>query len=219
MTEERARRKPRRPAAYLALTIGCALVFGASAIGAWWQADARWRPHTLVRHRAEIETLLNQAGWVSPGLSPSHALYMVSFRSCTDCIRFEKEEFPRLHASGVDTRVIVVARRSYSDAPERAGVAELWRGRSWKTYEGWTSIPVSAWTAEGLPTAEADPASAALVEKSRLFIDRIRPLLAENGVTLAYPTLIWRDAEGHLRGCACESRETYRFVRSELGIS
>ena len=80
------------------------------------------------------------------------------------------------------------------------------------------ATPVDAWTAEGLPSAEADPQRAALVEKSRVLVERLTPLLADNGVKIAFPTLVWRDAQGRLRGCACERRETYRFVSKELGV-
>ncbi len=219
MSEDRVKRRPKNPRAYYGLAGLTVLLFVISALGAWWQADLRWRPHTLKARKAEIEALLDKAGWVSPGLSRDKALYMVSFRSCTDCIRFEGEEFPRLQAAGVDTRVIVFAKRASSNAPERAGVAELWAARDWKTYERWTGMPVAAWTAEGLPSADTDPARAALLEKSRAFVDEMRPLLKANGISMAFPTLIWRDSKGRLRGCACEQRETYRFIRDELGVS
>jgi len=174
--------------------------------------------HAITKDAARIEGLLKRSGWVSPHLK-GKVLYMISFRSCPDCIRFETEQFPDLHRAGVDTRVIMVARRAKSTAPERTGVAELWATRSWGTYETWTGMPVDAWTGEGLKSADEDPARAALVEKGRALVDALRPLLAENGIELRYPTLIWKDARGQLRGCACEDRETYRYIRSELGLS
>ncbi len=173
--------------------------------------------HTITKDKAKILKLLNQSGWVSPHIK-GKPLWMVSFRSCPDCIRFEKEQFDALHRSGVDTRVIVIARRSKSTAPERTGVGELWAKREWKTYEDWTSIPVDAFTGEGLKSGDDDPARAALVEKGRKFIDDLTPLLAENGLPMHYPTLIWQDAKGRLRGCACEEPETYEFFRRDLGV-
>ncbi len=173
--------------------------------------------HTLTAHPGRIMRLLRSAGWVSPGLR-GRPLYMISFRSCPDCIRFETEEFPDLHKAGVDTRVIMVARRAKSTAPERTGVGELWARRSWKTYETWTSVPVDAWTGEGLKSGDDDPARAALVEKGRRLVDELRPLLLENGVELRYPTLVWTTAAGRVRACACEERETYRYIRGELGL-
>ena len=77
----------------------------------WWALDLRWRPKTIVKHQAEITRILEGSGWVSPGGS-GKTLYMVSFRACPDCIRYETEEFPKLHKAGVDTRVIVIARRT-----------------------------------------------------------------------------------------------------------
>jgi hypothetical protein len=174
--------------------------------------------HTITKDKAKILALLKSSGWVSSNIKGGKALWMVSFRSCPDCIRFEKEQFDALHKAKVDTRVIVVARRSKSTPAERTGVGELWAKREWKTYEDWTSIPVDAFTGEGLPSGDTDPKRAALVEKGRKFIDDLTPLLAENGLPMHYPTLIWQDAKGRLRGCACEERETYDFFRKDLGV-
>jgi hypothetical protein len=77
---------------------------------------------------------------------------------------------------------------------------------------------VDAWTGEGLKSGDDDPERAALVEKGRALIETLKPLLAENGIELRYPTLIWKGEDGQLRGCACEARETYRYIRSELGL-
>lgn len=143
---------------------------------------------------------------------------MVSFRSCPDCIRFETEMFPDLHKARIDTRVIMVARRSRSTAPERTGVAELWAKRDWKTFQTWTGMPVDAWSGDGYPSGDIDPSRVALVERARQFVDDLRPLLAANGINLAYPTLIWQGRDGHLRGCACETRETYTAIRAELEL-
>jgi hypothetical protein len=173
--------------------------------------------HTIDKDAPKIEALLKQSGWVSPHIK-GKPLYMISFRSCPDCIRFETEQFPDLHKAKVDTRVIVVARRAKSTEPERTGVGEVWATRSWKTFEDWTTTPVDAWTGEGLKSGDTDPQRAALVEKGRVLVDQLTPLLAENGIQLRYPTLIWKDAHGQLRGCACEDRSEYKYIRSELGL-
>ena len=173
--------------------------------------------HTITKDKGKILDLLKQSGWVSPHLK-GKALWMISFRSCPDCIRFEKEQFEDLHKASIDTRVIVVARRSKSTPAERTGVGELWAKREWKTYEDWTSIPVEAFTGEGMPSGDTDPTRTALVERGRKFIDDLTPLLAENGLPMHYPTLIWQDAKGRLRGCACEEGETYTFFRKDIGV-
>ena len=49
-------------------------------------------------------------------------------------------------------------------------------------------------------------------------VEQLTRLLKPNGVRFAYPLLIWWDQEGRMRSCACERRETYRFVRKELGV-
>jgi hypothetical protein len=201
-----------------------ALVAAVIAAGVWalWNFELRWRPKTITRHQAEISAILQQAGWVSPNL-PGKKLYMVSFRTCPDCIRFKTEEFPSLHAKGVDTRVIEIARRDVnglakSTPAERATVAQLWLTRDWKLMERWEAVPAEAWKAPGIPPADGDAARTAVVEAGRSTVDRLRPLLKDNGVNFAYPTLIWWNDRGEMRGCACEKRETYRFVRRELGV-
>lgn len=200
-----------------------AAVVGVLAVGAagyaWTAHEARWLPRTLARDGAEAGRLLEGSGWVAPGLK-GPALYMISFRSCPDCIRFEREQFPAFQKAGVDTRVVMVARRAKSKPAERAGVAELWARRSWETYERWTGMPVAAWTAAGLPDADATPERAALVEDGRRMVDRLDPILRENGVSerLHYPTLAWRDAKGEWRSCNCEDPRTYAYVRRELGV-
>lgn len=197
------------------------LAVGAGVFG-WWSLDLRWRPKTITKHQAEIARILEGSGWVSPGLD-GPKLYMVSFRTCPDCIRFKKEEYPRLHAAKVDTRLIEIARGDYNGVPkstpvERATVAELWINRSWALSEKWDAAPVEAWTAPGLKPADGDIARTAVIEAGRRSVEDLRPLLKANGVNFAYPLLVWWTADGEMKACACEKRETYRFVRKDLGV-
>lgn len=205
-----------------AIIILVAALAGAGGF-AWWTYDLRWRPKTITRHQAEITKILESSGWVSPGKT-GPKLYMVSFRTCPDCVRFRAEEFPLLHAAEVDTRVIEIARRDHngiskSTPAERATVAELWLNRSWPLMERWEATPPEAWTAPGVAPADGDMARTAVVEAGRKMVDDLKPLLKANGINFAYPTLIWWTKDGKMRGCACEKRETYRFVRQELGVT
>jgi hypothetical protein len=198
-------------------------VVGAGFYG-WWALDLRWRPHTIRAHQAEIAKALEGAGWVSPKTG-DRKLYMISYRSCPDCIRFEDQIFPKLQAAGVDTRVIMIARadrngQSKSTPPERATVAELWINRSWKLYQQWTGVrPADAWTAPGVPGADGDMARTAVVDAGRSLVEQLRPMLKDNDINFAYPTLIWWDKKGVMRGCACEKAETYDNVLRELGAN
>ncbi|KSB91328.1 hypothetical protein AS593_03925 [Caulobacter vibrioides] len=190
--------------------------------GAWWNFELRWRPKTITRNQAEIAKILEGSGWVSPGLN-GPKLYMISFRTCPDCVRFKKEEYPRLHKAGVDTRLIEIARADRNGVPkstpaERATVAELWLNRSWELSEKWDATPVDAWTAAGLKPADGDIARTAVIEAGRKSVEDLRPLLKANGVDFAYPLLVWWTPDGQMKACACEKRETYRFVRKDLGI-
>jgi hypothetical protein len=187
----------------------------------WWALDLRWRPKTIIKHQAEITRILEGSGWVSPG-GPGQRLYMVSFRSCPDCIRYETEEFPKLHKAGVDTRVILIARADvngveHSTAAERATVAELWVNRKWSLLQSWLSVTPEAWTAPGIPAADGDIARASVVEAGRASVEKLTPLLKDNGVTFAYPLLVWWTKDGEMHACACEAPQSYRKVRKELG--
>ncbi|NGM51540.1 hypothetical protein G5B46_18160 [Caulobacter sp. 602-2] len=189
---------------------------------AWWNFELRWRPKTITRNQAEIAKILEGSGWVSPGLK-GPKLYMISFRTCPDCVRFKKEEYPRLHKAGIDTRLIEIARADRNGVPkstpvERATVAELWINRSWELSEKWDATPVDAWTAPGLKPADGDIARTAVIEAGRKSVEDLVPLLKQNGVNFAYPLLVWWTPDGQMKACACEKRETYRFVRKDLGL-
>lgn len=188
---------------------------------AWWNFELRWRPKTITKNQAEIAKILEGSGWVSPGLK-GPKLYMISFRTCPDCVRFKKEEYPRLHKAGIDTRLIEIARADRNGVPkstpvERATVAELWINRSWALSEKWDATPVDAWTAPGLKPADGDIARTAVIEAGRKSVEDLVPLLKQNGVNFAYPLLVWWTPDGQMKACACEKRETYRFVRKDLG--
>ncbi len=200
------------------IAVATAIPFG---VGHSATDDANDRPKTL-EHEAEIKALLDGASWVSPGLSKDRVVYMVSWQSCPPCLVYERDEFPKLHAAGVDTRVIVYVRTASSTPAERAGVAELWKNRSWDLWKQFVHVPTSAWTAEGLPP-DTVPERAALVIKSQDFADKMRVLMSENGIGtrehLNLPTLIWVGKDGHLRGCGCEKVESHKYVLEELGVA
>lgn len=204
--------------AILALVV----VLAAGAGYAYWNHAIRWAPETVDQNPEEIARLLEGAGWVSPGIE-GRPLYMVSFRTCPDCLRFKAEQFPDLHAAGVDTRVIEIARPDVnglerSTAAERATVAQLWLTRDYGLLERWLSVPASAWNATDIPPADGDAARTAVVEAGSDLVEQLRPLMKANGVDFAYPLLVWWDETGQMKACACERRETYRFLREDLGL-
>lgn len=188
---------------------------------AWWALDLRWRPKTIDKHASEIARILESAGWVSPG-HDGPKLYMISFRSCPDCLRFEKEAFPRLHRKKVDTRVIVMARRDEngverSTPVERATVAQLWITQSWPLFEAWHGVAHEAWAGPGIPPADGDMARTAVIEAGRNMVDDLMPLLRDNGIDFHYPLLVWWTKDGEMHGCACEKPQAYRRAIRGLG--
>lgn len=200
------------------------LILGGGAFG-WWFYVARWQPKTITRHQTEISQLLQKSGWVAPPGQQGPKLYQISFRACPECVRYRREEWPKLHKAGVDTRLILVARadsegQSYSTPAERATVAELWVNRDWNLMERWDAVPPAAWTAPGIAPADGDAARTAVVDQSRRLIEDLTPLLKANGVItreFCYPMLIWWDKEGRMRASACAPRRSDGYIRKELG--
>lgn len=204
-----------------------AVVLGASVAGggywAYWNFYARWRPVTIVKNQADIQKLLDAAGAVSPGRTGPW-LYMITYRACAACARYQREEFPKLAEANVDTRVIAYARpdregQTQSTAAERATVAELWINRDWNLYLKWMAAPRQTWAAPDLRPADGDIARTAVVDASRQFTDKIEPFLKANGLGTEYPLLIWRDRDGFLKACACSDRRSYAFIRHDLGVA
>ena len=193
---------------------------GAGLYG-WWSFDLRWRPHTITKNQGEISKLLQGAGWVSPGLT-GPKLYLITYRDNFGGAGYQPGEFARLQAAGVDTRVIVIARPDLNGQPkstptERSTVAELWVNRSWDLYQKWTASPADSWTARGIPGADGDVARSAVVEVGRETIDRLTPLLKANGISFAYPTLVWWAKDGTMKGLAGVKPQSYDRIRADLG--
>ena len=189
---------------------------------AYWNFYERFRPVTIAKNQLEIQRLLDEADWVSPGRSGA-PIYVIGFRDCMDCIAYQRDEFPKLAAANVDTRVIVFARADreglgQSTAPERATIAELWINRDWNLYARWMATSHKDWTADGLKTADRDMARTAVVNASRDFVNQLNPLLKGAGLGDTYPILIWRDRDGFLKACACTDERSYHFIRSDLGV-
>ena len=207
--------------AFLALALA-----GALKLCVAWAAT---RPITLHSDLPGLEAALAASHWVSPGLAPAsvnrRTLYMVSFRSCPYCIDYETTEFPRLQKAGIDTRVILFARRDLdgatrSNPAERATDAEIWRTRDWRLYQRWTAMPAAAWPTSGQvpPSAADDPARAAAVEAGREAVERLGAVLAKNGVELHYPGLIYQTADGRWRAFIGYDPKAAAAIRADLGV-
>lgn len=200
--------------------LGLVVVLG--GLWLWWDLDLRWRPHTIAKDQAKIAKILDSSGWVSPHTGGPR-LYMLSYGGCAACLQFQTEAFPRLQTAGVDTRVIVFARPdenglAKSTPAERDTVAELWVNRDWRLYQRWTAAnPTAAWTGPGLVHADGDAARTAVIEAGRAADKSLRPLLNANGIRAGYPTLIWWNPAGVMRGCACTDPRSFANVEKDLG--
>jgi hypothetical protein len=198
---------------------------GAAAAGYfYWNGTYRWQPHVITKNQDEIAKILSASGWVAPAGATGPKLYMIAYRGCEPCEQFEHDQMPALRKARVDARVIMVARadvngQAKSTAGERATVAELWVNRSWKLYEAWSAAPVDNWPATGIPPADGDVARSAVIEAGRDAVEKLTPLLSDNGIKFDYPLMIWWTPAGKMEGCACDDPRTYRFVAKDLGVS
>jgi len=200
------------------------LIGAVIAGGLFWAYEyfwARFQPKILTKDAAQIQRLLDEGDWISPGRS-GRALYMVAYRDCDACLAYQRQEFPKLAAVNVDTRVLVFVRpdeagESLSSPSERSTVAELWINRNWDFYAKWTATPEGDWAPQGLRPADGDWARAAVVNATHLYVEKLTSLLHENGLNGSDPILIWRDQKGRLKACACTDRLSYHFVRSDFG--
>jgi hypothetical protein len=199
------------------------VVFGLIGGGVYlyWNLDLRWRPHEITKDQAEIGKVLEGSGWVSPHLT-GPKLYMIAYRSNPASQRFIDSNFTALHGASVDTRVIMVARPDEngapkSTAPERATVAELGVNRSWALFQKWMAASPDDWTAAGIPAADGDNVRSAVVEVGAAEIDKLTPLLKDNGVGFDYPLLVWWTKDGKMEACACTDAHQYSYVLKDLG--
>ena len=204
----------------LLIIVGLALA-GAGYWG-WWNYFARFQPVTVSQNQAEIQRLLDDAPWVSPGDVTGSPVYVVGYRDSDGLMRFQREEGPKLRAAGADLRVVMFARAdveglAQSTAAERATVAELWLTRDWTLYRRWTDTPVANWTAPGLAPADGDLTRTAIVSGGRDFARRLGELLEPNGVREGYPVILWRDRQGFLKACACTDARSWAYIRDDLG--
>ncbi len=204
----------------LLIIVGLALA-GAGYWG-WWNYFARFQPVTVSQNQAEIQRLLDDAPWVSPGDVTGSPVYVVGYRDSDALMRFQREEGPKLRAAGADLRVVMFARPdleglAQSTAAERATVAELWLTRDWTLYRRWTDTPVANWTASGLAPADGDLTRTAIVAGGRDFARRLGDLLEPSGVREGYPVILWRDRQGFLKACACTDARSWAYIRDDLG--
>jgi hypothetical protein len=200
------------------LVLFVAAIFGVLYL--WWDFDVRWRAHDITRHQDDIAKLLDGAGWVSPGLKGAK-LYVIAQRDCSACDQFEQKEFSELQKAGVDTRVIMIAPAdvngaSKSTPAERSTVAELWVNRKWSLFQAWMAASPDSWTARGVPPADGDVARSAVIEAGRALVERLAPMLKDNGVKTDDPILIWWAKDGTMEGCNCTTAPTYAGVRKDL---
>jgi hypothetical protein len=189
---------------------------------AWWNLDLRWRPRTIKNNQGEITKILEGSGWVSPG-GAGPKLYMITYRACVTCIRYQESQFARLQSAGVDTRVIPIAQadlngQSRSTPAERSTVAELWVNRSWPLYQKWTNAPPATWTAAGIPVADGDVARSSVVEVGRDTVDKLQSLLQANGVRFKYPVMIWWAKDGTMKATSGGDPHRDGRIRKDLGV-
>jgi len=202
----------------LAALVG--LLIAGGGYWAYWTYYARFQPVTVTRDQEAIQTLLDEAGWISAGGGGS-PVYIVGYRDSAAMQRYEREEVPKLKAAGAEVRIILFARpdregAQQSTAAERATVAELWLTRDWSLYERWTATPTASWTAAGIPAADDNLARSAVVDAGQKFVTDLTGYLRNSGLQPRYPLILWRDQQGYLKACACTDPRSWVFIRDDL---
>lgn len=210
----------RRFLIWSALAVVIGLAVAGAGYWAYWNFYARFQPVTISRNQTEIQTLLDEASWVSGG-GGGEPLYVIGYRDSASTQRYEREEADKLRAGGVELRSIVFARPDREGQPqstpaERATVADLWLSRDWSLYQRWTATPSRNWTAAGIPAADGNLARSAVVEASRQFVTRLNDLLRDAGAPSGYPLVIWRDRDGFMKVCACADSRSWAFIRDDF---
>jgi len=203
----------------MALVVIVPVLVGA---GYWliWDHFYKYQPVTIKQNQAEIQKLLDQVDYVSPGRG-GQPMYVITYRSCTTCRAFEEQEFPKYDAVNADTRVIPFALGDQNGLPrstvaERSTIAELWITRKWPFYQAWFASSDSNWKADGLVVADNDMARTAVVGASRSFVSQLDALLVPNNVHINYPVVIWRDQYNRLKVCSCSDPTAWSFVRADF---
>lgn len=203
----------------MALVVIVPVVVGA---GYWliWDHFFKYEPITIKQNQAEIQKLLDEADYVSPGRN-GQALYVITYRTCKPCRAFEEQEFPKYDAVNADTRVITFALGDQNGLPrstvaERSTIAELWITRKWAFYQAWFASSDSDWKADGLVVADNDLARTAVVGASRSFVSQLDTLLAPNNIHTDYPLVIWRDQYNRMKVCSCADPVGWAFVRHDF---
>jgi hypothetical protein len=151
-------------------------------------------------------------------------LYVVAYRADPALTSLYLTDFPRLHAAQVDTTVILIARpdrqgASQSSATERATVAELWVNKSWALFQRWMKVSPQDWTAPGVPPADSDVARSAVVEVGRATVDRLTPLLKDNGIAFGYPLLVWWTRDGKMQAVVADDPRKVAHVLKDLAAN
>lgn len=174
------------------------------------------QPRVVDAQAQEIEALLAQASWVSLG-GAGAPVHILAHRHDETSARFLTEMAPRLADSGAEVRVTMFAPADrdgvvQSTKAERATVAELWLSRDPALLERWLATDPARWTAAGLPSADEGVARPALVALGRRLAGQLEGLVAASGARVGYPLVIWRDAAGRLRACACTDERSWALV-------
>lgn len=207
-----------------------ALLFVAAAVfaGTWYVAVYQKPPvpgRMLPRHPstvkvgvAELTDALEHGPWVSPGLKGKR-IYKLGFRTCPDCIRWDKTEMKAYHDAGIDTREIIYARAK--DTPAiKAVTADLACTREWTIYERWMADVPEAYTEKyGMPPApETDQRRTACLQWGQIVHDRVKAVMKQNGWALEVPALFWRAPNGDWRVFLGDDHRAKREIRRELGV-
>jgi hypothetical protein len=202
--------------------LAVAFVLVGGGLYEWWSLVGRFQPHPITNDQTQITKILQAAGGVSPGLG-GPKLYVVAYRADPALESLYLTDFPRLQDAAVDTTVIMIARpdaqgAAQSSADERSAVAELWVNKNWALFQRWMKASPQTWTGAGVPPADNDVARSAVVEVGRATVDKLTPLLKDNGLEFGYPLLVWWTKDGKMQAVVADDSRKVGHVMKDLGV-
>lgn len=194
-------------------------MLAAALIGASCSAADEPAGTPIVQRADEIAHMLEMAPWVSAG-NEGPVLYVVTFRTCTNCAAFKAAEYETLLADGADVRWIVYARRDLAERRasngELAAVAQLAADRDYGFFTRWYAVaPETFYESEGLAATEPDGAALSNVEFLRQIADDMAAILRANGVAAGSPIFLWQQGEAWMAR-AGYSAASFARVRESL---
>lgn len=206
-----------KPVRLAALLIAFVFLFAAAQCVSRLGGSA---PSTLTQATQPLEHVLANIAYTSPAANnDAGVVYQISFRTCPPCIQSHENILPKLHAAGLETRLVTTARRHRYTDKERAAVVENIRRKDWSFTQDWWADrnPKRFYAQTQLPPVDGNGAREAELAQLQNHVDEVRRVLAQNGLEFAFPTLIWKAQDGTYKTAIGYNPNLTANILSDMG--